>query len=131
MSQENVAVVKALFEAWNAGDMDAVRELYDPHVIVREMEDWPEPGPFVGREAVMRQWEVMREAWNADELKLITHSSDVGDRVAVRFKWLGVGHGPESDMEMSGVHTVRNGRIFGQEFFRDHAQALETLGLAG
>ena len=72
MSQENVAVVKALFEAWNAGDMDAVRELYDPHVIVREMEDWPEPGPFVGREAVMRQWEVMREAWDADELKLIT-----------------------------------------------------------
>ena len=79
----------------------------------------------------MRQWEVMREAWDADELKLITHSSDVGDRVAVRFKWLGVGHGPESDMEMSGVHTVRNGRIFGQEFFWDHAQALETLGLAG
>ena len=131
MSQENVEIVRAAEAAWNAGDMDAVRELYDPHVIVREMEDWPEPGPFVGREAVMRQWEVMREAWDADELKLITHSSDVGDRVAVRFKWLGVGHGPESDMEMSGVHTVRNGRIFGQEFFWDHAQALETLGLAG
>ena len=27
MSQENVKVARAVFEAWNAGDMDAVREL--------------------------------------------------------------------------------------------------------
>ena len=35
MSQENVEIVQAAFEAWNAGDMDAFRELYDPDVIVR------------------------------------------------------------------------------------------------
>ena len=35
MSQENVEIVRAAFEAWNAGDMDALRELYDPDVIVR------------------------------------------------------------------------------------------------
>ena len=35
MSQENVEIVRAAFEAWNAGDMDAFRELYDPDVIVR------------------------------------------------------------------------------------------------
>ena len=57
MSQENVEIVRAAFEAWNAGDMDALRELYDPDVIVRTPEGWPEPGPFVGREAVMRQFE--------------------------------------------------------------------------
>ena len=56
MSQENVEIVRAFFETWNAGDMDAFRELYDPDVIVRTVKDWPEPGPFVGREALMRQW---------------------------------------------------------------------------
>ena len=45
MSQENVEIVRALFEAYNAADMDAVREFYDPDVIVRTVEDWPEPGP--------------------------------------------------------------------------------------
>jgi ketosteroid isomerase-like protein len=55
MSQENVEVVGAMFDTWNAGDMDAFRELYDPDVIVRAPKDWPEPGPFVGREALMRQ----------------------------------------------------------------------------
>ena len=33
MSQENVEVVRAAFEAWNRGDMDALRELYDPDVM--------------------------------------------------------------------------------------------------
>ena len=56
MSQENVEVVRAGFEAWNAGDMDAFREMHDPDVILRTVEDWPEPGPYVGREAVMRLW---------------------------------------------------------------------------
>ena len=35
MSQENVEIVRALFEAWNAGDMDAFRELYDPDAVMR------------------------------------------------------------------------------------------------
>ena len=51
MSQENVEIGRALFELWNAADMDAFRELYDPDAIVRTVEDWPEPGPYVGREA--------------------------------------------------------------------------------
>ncbi len=129
MSRENVEVVRALFEAWNAGNMDAVRELYDPDVILRGPRDWPEPGPWVGREAVMRQWEQQRDVWDSDELRLISHSIDVGDRAAVRFIWHGVGRGPESNMKLTGVYTVRKGRIFGMEFFWDHAEALETLGL--
>ena len=75
MSQENVEVAKASFEAWNAGDMDALRELYHPDVIARPPEDWPEPGPFVGREAVMRQWEQLRETWTPTPLNRSATSS--------------------------------------------------------
>jgi ketosteroid isomerase-like protein len=57
MSQENVEVMRAAYEAWNAGDMDALRDMHDPTVIARFPEGWPESGPFVGREAVMRQIE--------------------------------------------------------------------------
>ena len=130
MSQENVEVVRAAFEAWNAGDMDALRELYDPDVIVRMPEGWPEPGPFVGREAVMRQFEQIRETWDADALELISDFIDAADRVVVRYIWRGAGHGPEANMEMTGVYTVRKGRIFDMEYFWDHAEALETLGLS-
>ena len=62
MSQENVEIARSFYVAFNAGDMEAVREMLDPDVAVgRELEGWPETGPFVGRDAVMRQWERTRE----------------------------------------------------------------------
>ena len=130
MSQENVEVVKAALEEWNAGDMDAYRDLFDPDVIWRPMQDWPEPGPFVGREAVMRQVKQLRDTWNADTLELIGDFMTAGDRVAARQIWHGAGQGPEANMEMTVVFTVRKGRIFYAEFFWDHAEALEALGLS-
>ncbi len=129
MSQENVEIVKASCEAWNAGDMDAVRDLYDPDVIVRTVEDWPEPGPYVGREAVMRFHEQLRDTWDADTGVPIGDFIDAGDRVAVRYIWRGAGHGPDLNMELTLVFTMRKGRIFYLEFFWDHAEALEAAGL--
>ena len=49
MSQENVEVVRAGFEAWNAGDMEALRELLDSGVVLRMPQGWPEPGPLMIR----------------------------------------------------------------------------------
>jgi len=130
MSQENVEIVRKAFEVWNAGDMDAFREFYDPDIIVRPPEGWPEPGPFVGREAVMGQWEQLRETWDADEVEPIGDFIDAADRVVVRQAWRGAGHGPSLNMEMTNVFMVRNGRIVNQEFFWDHTEALEAAGLS-
>jgi ketosteroid isomerase-like protein len=78
----------------------------------------------------MRQFEQMRETWDADALELISDFIDAGDRVVVRFIWRGAGHGPEANLELTGVFTVRKGRIVYQEFFWDHAEVLETMGLS-
>ncbi len=130
MSQENVEIVKRAFEAWNAGDMDAVREAFDPDAIMRMVEAWPEPGPFVGRDAVMRQLEQQRETWDTDSFQLISDFIDIGDRVAVRWIWHGAGYGPEANIEATAVYTVRKGMIFRVEHFWDHAEALEAAGLS-
>jgi hypothetical protein len=39
MSQENVEIVRANFEVFNAGYLDALREQYHPDVIVRATVD--------------------------------------------------------------------------------------------
>jgi ketosteroid isomerase-like protein len=131
MSQETVEIVRRGFEFWNAGDMDTLREqIYDPGIIWRPPEDWPEPGPYAGREAVMRQVEQLHETWDSEEMQLISDFIDVGDRVAVRFVWQTAGQGPASNIEATGVYTVRRGRIVAIEFFWDHAEALEALGLS-
>jgi ketosteroid isomerase-like protein len=128
MSRENVEVVRAAHEAWNAGDMEAFRDLHDPEVFGRSPEGWPEPGPFVGREAVMHQFDQMRETWEADSLHAISDYIDLGDRVAVRVTWHGTGRGPTADLEITQLITVRNGRILVVEYFWDHGDALEALG---
>src|SRR4051812_36874672 len=130
MSQENVESMRANFEAWNAGDMGALREYFDPDVIMRMPEGWPEPGPYVGREAVMRQFGQLRETWDADAFELISDFIDVGNRVAVRCIWRGQGRGPDLSLEMTCVCTVRKGRIISIDFFWDHAEALEAVGMS-
>src|ERR687892_378837 len=129
ISEQNVEIVRALFEVWNAADMDAFRELYDPDAIVRTVEDWPEPGPYVGREAAMRFHEQLRDTWDVNTLVPISDFIDAGDRVAVRYIWRAAGHGPDLSMEVTLVFRMRKGRIVYQEFFWDHTEALEAVGL--
>jgi ketosteroid isomerase-like protein len=128
MSRENVEIVKAAFSAWNTGDMDAHNALYHPDAVVWQPEGWPE-GPFLGREAVLRQFKQMRETWDTDLLEA-REFIDVGNRVAVRLVWHGAGHGPEADLELTGIYTVRDGRVLAVEFIWDHAEALQAVGLS-
>src|SRR5713101_6436034 len=130
MSEQNVEVARAFFEAWNAGDMDAVRELYDPEVIARTAEGWPEPGPHVGRDVVMRWFTALRETWDADTVGPDGDFVHAADHVAVKYVWRCRGRGPDLEMRGTIVFTVRNRRILGHEFFWDHAQALHAVGLA-
>ena len=130
MSQENVEIVRAFARAWNARDMDAVRDLLHPDTIMRVIEGVPEPGPFVGREAVMEQFERLRGAWDSDTVEPISDFIHAGDRVVVRVVWRGVGRGPEMNLEFSIGYTMRKGQILYQEHIRDHAEALEAVGLS-
>src|SRR3954452_24696240 len=111
MSHENVEVIRAGLAAWNAGDMDAFGELLAPDVVLRLPEGWPEPGPYVGWEAAMRQFGQNREVFETDSLEPITDFIGVGNRVLVRLIWRGVGHGPESGLEWTNVCTVRKGNV--------------------
>jgi len=129
MSQENVEVVRASFEAWNAGDMEALRGLYHEDAVTRGLDNWPEAGPNVGREAVMRQYARMRESVDADSVEVQTEPVDIRDRVAVRTSWRAIGRGPELNMEVTAVFTVRDRLIQSVDFFWDHAEALKAVGL--
>jgi ketosteroid isomerase-like protein len=129
MPGQAVQIGEAFFAAWNAGDMDALGELYDPDAVMRTAQGWPEPGPYVGREAILLQWMQMRQTWDADTLERAGDFIEGGDQAAVRFRWRGLGHGPESNMELTCVYTVRDGKITDQDYYWDHAEALEAAGL--
>jgi ketosteroid isomerase-like protein len=80
MSQESVEVVRRGFEMFNLGDMDALAETWHSDIVWRSPEGWPEPGPYVGREAVERHLQQLRETSDTDSLQLTSDFIDVGDR---------------------------------------------------
>jgi ketosteroid isomerase-like protein len=130
VSAENVDVVRRFFVAFNAGDMEAVRETLDPDVVIgRELEGWPETGPVVGRDAVMRQWERVREPWGDSVTLEPVSIIDAGDRVVARQIAHAVGRGPAIHQEFTTVATLRNGRTILIDYFWDYAEALKAVGL--
>jgi ketosteroid isomerase-like protein len=55
---------------------------------------------------------------------------DIADRVIVRIIWRAAGHGPDLEMRVTHIYTVRNGRLLTMESFWDRDEALKAVGLA-
>ena len=129
MSQENVETVRTATAAWAAGDVRPLAETYDPDVVMRTVENWPEAGPFFGREAVTRFFDQLRDTWDTGEMEEVS-LIDAGDRVVARFRWHGIGRGPDTSIDVTSIQTFRKGKVVMIEYFWNHAEALETLGLS-
>jgi hypothetical protein len=87
-------------------------------------------GPYIGREAAIRQFEQNRETFDNDRLEPVTDFIGIGERVVVRTIWCGEGQGPESALEWTVTLTVRKGNIVNIDYFWDHAEALAAVGLS-
>ena len=129
MTAPNLELTQRYYGAWNGRDTEAIRELMDPDVVARTAPGWPEPGPYYGREALLRWYVQLRATWDNDSLEPL-ESRVEGDRVVVRQIWHGIGHGPDAGLEFTTVMTYRDGLIVFLEFFWDYAQALATIGIS-
>jgi ketosteroid isomerase-like protein len=98
MSQENVEIVRRVFDARNRGDAEAAIACADPDI---EFDFSTSPGPWAGIhrgvEAIRQLWEEAAEAfaefsWEPEEF------IEVGDAVVVpmRFHFRGLGSGVET-----------------------------------
>jgi ketosteroid isomerase-like protein len=132
MSQENMELVIAANDAYNAGDMDAMMSYYAPDLEASPDVGFPEARPLIGSEE-FRSWVEGIDAawvhgtWVASEVFAVD-----GDRVVYRGDWGGEGlaSGVETASSITGVFTIRDGQISRLEFFFDHAHALKAVGLA-
>ena len=125
---QNIETVRATLEAWNAGNLDVVFESFQPEAVMGAPEGWPEQGPFLGRDAIARQFEQLRETYDRDSIEIVSDFVAAGNRVAVRMIWHGTGHGPRADFEWTCVYTLDDRKVRDLRFFWDHAEALESLG---
>jgi ketosteroid isomerase-like protein len=133
MSQENVNVVRAAYDAWNRGSLETALSLLDPQVEVFPPPDFPEAGSHRGLNEVRHWAEDFLQAWGevrAEPERFI----DAGQQVVVTLRYYG--RGKESGAEVRGavvdahVWTLRNGKVEKLQMYQGTDEALEAAGLS-
>jgi len=80
MSQENVEIVREIYEAWLNGDFRAGADLLDQNVMFVVSPDFPEFGVFVGPEGVRQFMKRFLEQWKRLTIEA-KHLQAFGDTV--------------------------------------------------
>jgi ketosteroid isomerase-like protein len=129
MSEENVEVVRAGIEAWNAGDSDRAMTVFDPGI---EFHSATERKTYRGLDGMVRYTEdvgAVIEDFHFEGTRLLDAG---GDRVVglYRIAGRGAGSGVPVSREVGALFQLRNGKVLKVEIFLDQQGALEAAGLS-
>ena len=133
MSQENVEIVRRVYEEWSAGvERGDPGAAFGMEVVADEFEFTVEGfHPERGREGYVewfRTWTAEVEDWSLQLERLI----DAGhDRVvALTYQSpTGKGSGAPVELNLGTVWELKDGRVVRMRTYRTHAEALEAAGL--
>jgi ketosteroid isomerase-like protein len=133
MSQENVEVVRAFFEAWNSRNTNAVADLLDADVDYYPVRKLPEARPCHGPEEVFQFIARYLDAYSRHEWAIQEMIEADGDRLLVRvtLRTEGRDSGVKLEGDLYHCFWLRQGRILRVEDHMTLSGALHALGLEG
>jgi len=132
MSQDNVGVVRSVYEAFARGDVPAVLATMDPKIEWNEAENFPyaDKNPYVGPTAVLEgvfarlggEWEYFKLA--LEELL------DAGDTVVSRGRYDAVYKKTGAKISAQFVHfwKLREGKVLSFQQYTDTLQVAKAIG---
>ena len=135
MSEENVEIVRRVYEAVDRGDAEAVLGLYDPQIVWdfarSPFRNFLKHDVYRGHDALRSMFrERYEDAWSTieDELEELI---DAGPHVisVVRSRGRGRSSGVEVEKAHAGVWTIRDGTIVRVEWM-SREEALKAAGLS-
>jgi ketosteroid isomerase-like protein len=127
MSEENVNVVRACYDAFLRGDFPAVLEQMDPGIEWIDQESLPWGGVHRGHEEFGSHMQGF--AGNFEEFRVEPRDFlDAGDRVVVPARFAGRAAGGEFAVGVVYVWELREGKVVRVEGYTDTARVLEALG---
>ena len=133
MSEENVEIVRKMWDALNRGDIDAQVALCDEEVELRNPPEFPLQGPFRGHAGV-RTW--AREVWEVFselhfELEEVIDTVDGETVVSVQRTTGRTRHTQmDTNIQWAAVWTFRASKVLRAQGYMRKADALEAAGLS-
>ena len=130
MSEENVQIVRRIYEAWEKG-APGDSGLLDPEIEWVNPSGAVEPGTRLGAESFGEAAVSVSDSSKGLRVE-IEELIDRGDRVIVIGTLHGMGRGSGADVERRHgyIWTIRDGKAVRFEWFNDPREALEAAGLS-
>src|SRR5262245_4980849 len=130
MSQENVEVVRSIYESLNRGDWDAATRPTDADFKVT-FQRGPNAGTHQGRNSIRATIEDQREAFEAWIIE-VEQVFDRGDQVVALIKSRLRPRGTDAEFEIRNGHiwTLRDGVALSLRGFPNPEEALKAAGLS-
>jgi ketosteroid isomerase-like protein len=131
MSQENVEVVRRVFDSVNRGEWDTVLAAYSQDTEWDDRDLRPEGAVYRGIDAMVREMRAWIGTW-ANYWQEIEQIATDGDQVAVVIHESGEGKGSGAvmDQRIGALITVQDGLVVRTRLFRDPTEALKAVGLS-
>jgi ketosteroid isomerase-like protein len=131
MSQENVEMLRRVFDSWAKGEFRAAALPLDEHVLYVVSSDFPEWGVFVGPDGFQEFTRRFFAQWERVSLKA-ERVQAFGDTVLVSCLQRSKGRtsGIEGDLRYFMLFTFRAKKIVRMDALMDERQALEAAGLS-
>jgi hypothetical protein len=130
MSQENVRVVRGMYDAYARGDPAALLAHADPAIRCYDRPDRPGAAVYIGHDGLLEFAETDREVFENFSYKPASFRR-VGDHVVVIVRQAGLGRSssvPVED-EIANVWKVRDGKCIEMRVYSSEREALEAVGL--
>jgi ketosteroid isomerase-like protein len=123
MSEENVELVRRIYEAWE--QEESARDFIAEDIEYVNPSYAVEPGTRRGR----KSFRVIRDTYEDFQIQ-VERYVDAGDEVVVlaQYKASGQGSGVPVSGEHGYVWTVRDGQAVRFQWFQSHREALEAAG---
>jgi len=130
MSQQNVEVVRQVYEAVNRGDLDTANSYIHPEIEFHTYAQSPEAGVYRGREAVLKYNEDLFDQFESIRFE-VDELVEAGDRVVAVNTQHAVPKGGRQEMSvhLAEVWVVRDGLLAERRSYSTKREALKAAGL--
>lgn len=124
---DRTAVVEAVVDAFNRGDMDGVLSHFAADVVVHEADSIPHGGTHSGREAFVAMLTTLGSTYEIENEKTVV--TDAGDVVLLRMNptFTSRATGRSATVPTVEVYTVQDGRIVDVDVYYKDTAALSGL----
>jgi ketosteroid isomerase-like protein len=128
---ENIQTVRAMYDAFNRGDWQAVLAHVSPDIEFETDPRHPEAGIYRGRQQFRRLWEGIEAPFErtvVEPEKFFTKGPQVIAFVTMRRRPAG-GH-EDFSIRIGELWTLRDGKLVRGQAFAHRSEALEAVGLS-